>query len=257
MVWFRDARTPEGTRLYVIGDVHGCVEQLIRVHRAIDQDRRRRPAIDWRIVHLGDYVDRGPESRDVISFLRTRMLRDDRVLCIRGNHDQMFADAVAGDLHRLHAWLENGGVETLCSYRVDPDAFVKSLEKSEDMAHRFPETHLEFLNALPVALRFGDYFFVHAGVRPDLPFGEQSVDDLMWIREPFLTWPEEYEAIVVHGHTPVEQIDTRVNRIGIDTGACYGGRLTCLVLEGTAKGMLNGGRVEPLPPPAMPRTGWL
>jgi serine/threonine protein phosphatase 1 len=246
VVWLADARTPDGTRVYAIGDVHGCLDALAGVHRAIGADLLRRPAADWRIVHLGDYVDRGADSRGVIDFLLARMAEDARVLCLRGNHDEMFAQSLAGKRQAAELWLMNGGGETLENYGVSVVRFLDAL-RSGDMTLRIPEAHRGFLDALGTSLRFGDYYFVHAGINPGSALDAQTPHDQLWIREPFLNSDRQFEAVVVHGHTPVRRVAVRPNRIGIDTGAVYGGSLSCLVLEGGSKALLSPTGLVPLP----------
>jgi serine/threonine protein phosphatase 1 len=246
MVWLSDARAPEGMRLYAIGDVHGCLDALVGLHGAIGADLARRPAADWRIVHLGDYVDRGADSRGVIDFLLARSAGDERLLCLRGNHDEMFAQALAGKREAAELWLMNGGGETLESYGASVACWLDAL-RSGDPICAVPEAHRLFLDRLATSVRFGDYYFVHAGIDPGSPLDAQDAQDQLWIREPFLTSDRQFEAVVVHGHTPVRRVAVRPNRIGIDTGAVYGGSLTCLVLEGASKALLSPAGLAPLP----------
>jgi serine/threonine protein phosphatase 1 len=246
MVWLADARAPQGLRLYVIGDVHGCLDALKGVHRAIRTDLARRPVADWRIVHLGDYVDRGAESRGVIDFLVAAMAEDARVLCLRGNHDQMFAQSITGDRRAVDLWLMNGGAETLESYGVALPCFLDAV-RARTPALDIPVRHRKFLDGLVNSLWLGDYYLVHAGIDPRRGLDAQVPEDQLWIRDPFLTSDRQFEAVVVHGHTPAGRVAVRPNRIGIDTGAVYGGSLTCLVLEDNLKGLLSGAGVAPLP----------
>ena len=233
-------------RLYAIGDVHGCLGALADLHRAIGADLAERPPADWRIVHIGDYVDRGADSRGVIDFFLARMAEDDRVVCLRGNHDAMFAQALAGDRRAAEMWLLNGGGETLESYGISVARYLDAL-RSGQSAPDVPGAHRRFLGGLATSVRFGDYYFVHAGIDPDRPLEAQEPHDQLWIREPFLTSDRQFDAVIVHGHTPVRRVAARPNRIGIDTGAVYGGPLTCLVLEDGAKALLCGGGRVPLP----------
>ena len=248
MVWLTDARTPEGMRLYAIGDVHGCLEALHDVHRAIEADLGARPAADWRIVHLGDYVDRGADSRGVLDFLALRMADESRILCLRGNHDDMFVQGLAGDARQREMWLTNGGVETLESYGVGLADYLEMLRSGGVAQDIVPSTHRDLLGALLASARFGDYYFVHAGIDPQRALDEQRAESQLWIRAPFLDCGREFEAVIVHGHTPVPRVEVRANRLGIDTGAVFGGSLTCLVLEGADKGLLTAAGVTPLPP---------
>lgn len=247
-MWLTDARAPEGLRIYAIGDVHGCLNALRATHRAIQADLAARPVDDWRVVHLGDYVDRGPESRGVIDFLMERA-SEPRMLFLRGNHDEMFAGAMAGDRRLTETWLRNGGVETLESYGLALMDVLDSLRAGNDVGDKFPAAHIAFLEKLQQCERLGDYYFVHAGIDPNRTLEEQLPKAQLWIREEFLASSAEYEAVVVHGHTPVPRVAVEMNRIGIDTGAVFGGALSCLVLEGGEAGLLVGDVIEPLPAP--------
>lgn len=245
MVTLAGACAPAGTRLYAIGDVHGCLDALITLHRDIEADLVRRPPGNWRIVHLGDYVDRGVDSRGVVEFL-VRLTSMRRVLCLRGNHDQMFLDALAGEPGAAQLWLVNGGAETLESYGLSVRQFLEH-QAARRPCDAVPKTHRAFLARLKTSARFGQYYFVHAGIDPARRLDAQAAETQLWIREPFLGCRQEFEAVIVHGHTPVRHVEARPNRIGIDTGAVYGGTLSCLVLEGADKHLLSGGRLVPLP----------
>jgi serine/threonine protein phosphatase 1 len=232
-------------RLYAIGDVHGCLDALTALHREIETDLARRPVADWRIVHLGDYVDRGIDSRGVVEFL-LRLASMPRVLCLRGNHDQMLQDALAGEEGAAELWLVNGGSETLESYGLSVPQFMRH-RAGHLPCDAIPKAHRAFLAMLQTSARFGDYYFVHAGIDPARGLAAQEAETQLWIREPFLSCRQEFEAVIVHGHTPVRSVDPRPNRIAIDTGAVFGGPLSCLVLEGRSKGMLlAGAKVVPL-----------
>jgi serine/threonine protein phosphatase 1 len=218
---------PPGMRVYAVGDVHGCDDKLAAMHRLIAADARARPVPRVTLVHLGDYVDRGPDSAAVLDrLLGHSPLPGAEVVNLLGNHEAMMLDACAADAaeEAMPFWLDNGGAQTLRSYGAaaeDPDAW-----------DAVPEDHLEMLRQLPLQHRAGDYLFVHAGVRPGIPLERQDPFDLIWIREPFLSFEGDLPQVVVHGHTPASQPAIRAHRIGIDTGACFGGSLTCLVLEG-------------------------
>ncbi len=229
-----EARTPEGMRLYAIGDVHGCYRELGEAHAKIAADLAASPAADYRIIHVGDYVDRGPDSAAVIERLASMTAADPRVVCLRGNHDQMLADFLA-DASAGDVFLANGGGETLASYGVVPGRFPfrKSPAALRNaFVDRMPKAHRSFIESLPLSVRFGDYFFCHAGIRPGVPLDRQDPEDLIWIRDVFLADDRDNGVVVVHGHTPVSSPEVRANRIDIDTGLVYGGMLTCLVLEG-------------------------
>lgn len=246
MVTTAEARAPRGLRIYAIGDVHGCDAALAGVHELIERDIARRPPEDWRIIHLGDYIDRGPDSRAVIERLIGRLARG-RCYCLRGNHEQMAIDVLLDGAERaLDLWLMNGGVETLANYGVRPPPGITAGELRRAMLETIPAAHQQFLLALPHVVRFGDYAFVHAGIRPGLPLAEQRASDLVWIREPFLSDGRDHGPVIVHGHTPVGAVEASANRINLDTGAVFGGSLTCLVLDGAEKALLGPDRLDPL-----------
>jgi serine/threonine protein phosphatase 1 len=216
-----------GRRVYAIGDIHGCSERLGLVHRQIALDLRNRPADDVTLIHLGDYIDRGPDTAGVLSLLaREPAFPVDRVVNLMGNHEEMALQAIAfGDQRQAEAWLANGGTAALSSWGIPRTAPL------QEWPELLPREHLRFMSRLSLQYRLDDYLFVHAGVRPGIPLTQLSRRDLLWIREPFLSSQEAFGAVVVHGHTPMADPVLRPNRIGIDTGAGRGGRLTCAVLE--------------------------
>jgi serine/threonine protein phosphatase 1 len=198
------------------------------MHWAIAADLAANPVRYSVLVHLGDYVDRGPESRQVIDLLLGSVapqvsLRVD----LRGNHEAMMRQSLDGDRRVAGHWLDNGGEQTLESYNVADPMVVQP----ELWRRSVPDTHMSFLDRLQPMHREGDYVFTHAGIRPGVPLKAQNQDDLMWIREPFLSDRGKRDVVVVHGHTPKKDPEVFDNRIGIDTGAVMGGKLTCLVLE--------------------------
>jgi serine/threonine protein phosphatase 1 len=228
------ATLPPGRRLYAIGDVHGCASRLVAMYRMIERDLAERPVSDATLLHVGDYIDRGPDSAGVVAMLiEGPAVPGVRVVNLRGNHEQMLLTTLAsGSPDAAAHWMANGGMQSLESWRVPwrspPDSW----------ASQIPAEHVAFLSALPVSHSEGPYLFVHAGVRPGVPLHRQSRHDLLWIREPFLSWEGDFGAVVVHGHTPFTEPVVRANRIGIDTGAVLGGALTCAVLEEDRLGFL-------------------
>ena len=223
-----------GVRIYAIGDVHGCLDRLVALHWAISADLAARPIRDSRLIHLGDYVDRGPDSAGVIDLLSGSIAPSvRRRIELRGNHEAMMLAAVSGDERAAQSWLLNGGIETLESYGVPPDLPVRSWADHVPLAHR------QWIGTRPLTHAEDGYLFVHAGIRPGRSVFQQTEDDLLWIREPFLSSLDRHPFVVVHGHTPSSSPALRFNRVGIDTGACMGGALTCLVLEGDQLGFLT------------------
>ena len=233
-----EARTPDNTRLYAIGDVHGCIDQLEQAHEIISGDLAERPVGDHRIIHLGDYVDRGPDSKAVIERLADLTADDPRVVCLLGNHDALMRDFITAPLENGHIWLNDGGGgrKTLEDYGIDTRGWRNSNRVIRDLSQRFGEVlpvhHRQFLDDRPTSIQFGDFFFCHAGIRPGIPLDRQSEEDLTWIRQEFLDDPRDHGVVVVHGHTPAKAPEIKPNRINIDTGAVFGHALTVLVLEG-------------------------
>lgn len=238
-----DASAPEGMRLYAIGDVHGMLEPLREVHGLIADDLAARPVNDWRIIHIGDYIDRGPDSAGVLCFLADRSA-DPRVLAILGNHDEYLRRCLISPDAFVWADWRRFGTATLDSFGIDGTQDWRRL--SDELARRVPQEIKTYLAELPLILRFGDFAFAHAGIRPGVALDAQAQEDLTWIREPFLSSTEDLGVVVVHGHTPTDVVEVRRNRIGIDTGAVFGGPLSCIVLEGTRQALLTPGGIEPL-----------
>lgn len=227
-------------RTYAIGDIHGYLDKLESAHRLISRDRVEHDDTLSPVVHVGDMVDRGPDSRGVLDFLLAGLDRGEPWVVLKGNHDRMFAGFLddpdhhdAGlrvDLNWIHPRL--GGEQTLASYGVTGvgERFLSDLGAAARQA--VPAAHREFLGALPTSFARGEALFVHAGIRPGVPFDRQSETDLVWIRSPFLEDTRDHGALVVHGHTPVDMATHYGNRLNIDTGAGYGNALSAVVLEG-------------------------
>jgi serine/threonine protein phosphatase 1 len=230
---------PKGERLYVVGDIHGRLDLL---NALLDKVKNHAHTNEGKntIVYVGDYIDRGPNSRGVV----------DRVLqsipgftarYLRGNHDQAVLDFLADPLF-YRVWKNYGAPETLVSYGVRPPLFddPQSIVQTRNLfASSLPPDHRRFFENLELSVEAGDYFIVHAGVRPGIGFESQSAQDMMWIREEFLLSGRDHGKVVVHGHTPTTEVIRRKNRIGIDTGAYMSGYLTALVLEGESVEILQ------------------
>jgi len=224
------ARMPK--RLYVIGDIHGRADLLERMIALITRDIEIAPPDDCLTVTLGDYVDRGPHSRQVIECL-ARNPFPTAFVALKGNHEAMLEEFIA-DPSVGRIWRNVGGLETLHSYGVDVAAMMRGQgyeEASKAFRALLPQDHVKFLDELRMSLTVGRYFLCHAGVRPGTPLAKQRPDDLLWIRDEFLASDVDFGKIVVHGHSPVREPEIRPNRINIDTGAFMTGRLTCAVLE--------------------------
>ena len=236
------ATTPPDMRIYAIGDVHGRDDLLQEISEQIEKDLASAPPQVLTVL-LGDYVDRGPHSANVVERLAAGRFPT-QIKALRGNHELLFLQfldnpAVLGD------WRKVGGLETLHSYGVD----IRQALRGKDLRcgasrtrQELPTTHRRFLEATELSATFGDYFFCHAGVRPDVPLESQSPEDLMWIRAEFLRSERPFGKTVVHGHTPVAEPEIKSNRINIDTGAFATSALTCLVLEGPRRRFLTTDR---------------
>ena len=226
------AHIEDNTRIYVIGDIHGRSDLLDQMVEAIKRDLDKNPAADGLTVTLGDYVDRGPDSRGVLDRL-ARNPFPTKYIALKGNHEELF-EAFLNDPSVASQWRRLGGLETLHSYGVSVTAVMvgKGFEEaSRALLKAVPEEHLRFLATLKLSMSVGEYFLCHAGVRPGIPLERQRAEDLLWIRDEFLNSRTSFGKVVVHGHTPVASPEVLPTRINIDTGAFATGRLTCLVLE--------------------------
>lgn len=227
------ASTPPQTRIYAVGDIHGRADLLSETIARIEDDLLRRPIAHAPEIYLGDYIDRGPDSKAVIDILAARMVRK-HVACLRGNHEDLM-ERFLRDPDALRSWLKLGGMPTLTSYGVPSQSNTTSAgDLHRQFRRAFPRAHALFLKCLVPWICCGDYLFVHAGIRPMVPLDRQDVVDLLWIRDDFLKSQRDHGKLIIHGHTPVPHPDVRHNRINIDTGAWHSGRLTCLMLEGAS-----------------------
>lgn len=223
---------PDGLRLYAIGDIHGRADLLAAMHDLIDRIDAAQPAERTIEIVLGDMIDRGPASAEVLSRLLDRArLRE--VKALRGNHEDMLLHFLA-NAEGLSRWARLGGLDTLQSYGVRPDGPIDdavAIRTARLARAAIPPEHLAFLTGLPSSWTFGGFTFVHAGLRPGCPLPAQAERDLLEIREPFLSHAGSFGTYVIHGHTPTRDVEIRHNRINLDTGAFATGRLSALLLE--------------------------
>ncbi|MBT3069924.1 serine/threonine protein phosphatase [Rhodomicrobium sp. Az07] len=239
------ASVPRAMRVYAVGDIHGRLDLTEIILDLINADQRERGILPAMIVFLGDYVDRGPSSKEVVDRLLGDLGECLSPVFIKGNHESLLLSFLRDAQDNF--WLKNGGDSALLSYGVDAD-LVKFATRGtptglQEASARFrdalPESHLSFYRNLRPCFRVGGYFFVHGGVRPGVPLEEQCEEDLLWIRDPFLTSNKDFGAVVVHGHTPAREPQLLPNRIGLDTYAFKSNRLTAVGLEGTRRWILS------------------
>jgi serine/threonine protein phosphatase 1 len=227
-------RIPDKVLVYAVGDIHGRLDLLDSLLAKIEADLETRSADRTLLVFLGDLIDRGPDSSGVIERLRTFQKPTVQPVFLMGNHEEVLLTILEGNDRIVPDWLRFGGFECATSYGVDRDALKSGNRKAiGDCVRRMvPEAHREFLASFADSFRVGNYFFTHAGIRPGIPIDQQSAQDLRWIRSPFLEHNERHPMMVVHGHTICTQVEERVGRIGIDTGAYRSGVLTAIGLQG-------------------------
>jgi len=231
---------PSGQRVYAIGDVHGRLDLLEALLNRIERDNASRDIADVTLILLGDLIDRGTRSRDVVAKVRAGVAWA-RTIALMGNHESIMLDSLDGKRSELERWLKFGGRQTLESWGVKPIIFdfgtlddilfeARSVISSDDR---------KWLSQLRRNLRIGDYYFVHAGVRPGVPLEHQTADDCLWIRNDFLDSRRKHGAVIVHGHSIQADVEERPNRIGLDTGAYYTGLLTAVGIEGSERWFLS------------------
>ena len=236
-------RVPDGQRIYAIGDIHGRADLLNEIRAQILEDYAATgDGLAATVVYLGDYIDRGTESREVVELLLSQPLAGLTSVFLKGNHEEALLRFLEQPAIGPQ-WFGFGGEATVMSYGVaaarNQNNETRFADISAELRERLPSAHKAFLEALTLQFRAGDYLFVHAGIRPGCPLEDQDSDDLLWIRGEFLNSSEDHGVMVVHGHTPTARPDVRRNRIGIDTGAFASGTLTCLVLEGAGRRFLT------------------
>jgi serine/threonine protein phosphatase 1 len=226
---------PAGVRIYAFGDIHGRADLLEKMFAVIDVDVSRNPVERPIEVYLGDYIDRGPYSCETLKLLIERSQTREMV-CLKGNHEAYCLE-VLRDPAKVDDWRQIGGLQTLLSYGVQPSLNPTAAEQVrliKELKAAMPRDHVRFLQGLKSSFSCGDFFFVHAGVKPGIPLDEQQEHDLLWIRDEFLDSEEDFGKFIVHGHTPVRAPDIRANRANIDTGAYATGNLTLLTIQGSS-----------------------
>jgi serine/threonine protein phosphatase 1 len=230
-----------GWRAYVVGDVHGRLDLLEDLLSKIGDELEQQPQRKALLVFLGDLIDRGPSSAQVLERLRSYSRPGVRTIFLLGNHEEVLLRILKGEETLLGSWLNFGGMECIESYRVDPRTIEPLDPKGKLVAIRraVPLEHVKFLESFVYTCRFGDDLFVHAGIRPGIQIEQQRQTDLRWIREPFLFDETDHGFVVVHGHTIRPEVEALPNRIGIDTGAYRTGVLTALAIEGSRTWVLD------------------
>ena len=237
---------PTGVRIYAVGDIHGRLDLLNQLLARIGDDMSSRPAIRPVSIFLGDYIDRGPSSRETIDRLIEHGETNESVF-LKGNHEEIAINCLR-DRGLFERWMRLGGLETLMSYGIAPRASFddKQIVRLQAAFHEaLPQSHFRFFRDLQTSFACGDYFFAHAGVKPDIPLSRQKDSDLLWIRQEFLSSRDDFGKIIIHGHTPTRDIEVGPNRVNIDTGAFASGRLTCLVIDESSLSVIDtGGRSD-------------
>ena len=231
---------PAGLRIYAFGDIHGRLDLLDQLLARVNADIALRPAVRPICIFLGDYIDRGPSSRETIDRLIEHAEMNESMF-LKGNHE-LIAIKCLSDRSLFDQWRRLGGLETLMSYgvRLGTLANGRQIAELQSAFHSaLPQAHFRFFRDLQNSFACGDFFFAHAGAKPNVELSQQKESDLLWIREEFLSSSYDFGKIIVHGHTPTHEIEVGPNRINIDTGAFATGRLTCLVIEGESLSVID------------------
>lgn len=238
---------PQGYRAYVVGDVHGRLDLLDELLGKIEAEAGRTSGAEVLLVFVGDIIDRGPNSAQVVERLRTYRHSGIRPIFLLGNHEEVLLRVLEGDAELITKWRWFGGNECLQSYGVDVKRMASGPDALAAVRSAIPKDHVDFLKGFGDTFRFGDYLFVHAGLRPGVALAAQTQQDLRWIRGPFLDDDSDHGFVVVHGHTIINHVEERSNRIGIDTGAYTTGILTALAIEENRRWYLDTRQVAEAP----------
>ncbi|CAN5197779.1 metallophosphoesterase family protein [soil metagenome] len=236
-------RTDPGDRVYAIGDIHGRIDLLnLLLAKMEAHSQSLPPCQDVHVIILGDMIDRGPHSAEVVSLIRKYQRGSSSLIALKGNHEDLLLQALEGYPGILRAWMKTGGEQTLRSFGIDPAELGDNpLEAARIIERAIPAPLIGWIRDLPLTARSGDYFFCHAGIRPGVALRKQASNDLMWIREDFLNHEGDHGAVIVHGHNIHTEVQMHANRIGIDTGAYRSGVLTALYLEDDKREILSVG----------------
>ena len=224
------------SQIFVVGDIHGCHILLKQIHKKI-LDKSNNTSDNKLLIYLGDYIDRGSKIKETIQALLDFQPNNFQQIFLLGNHEQMMLDFINNVPDSLYLWILNGGDETLNSYGIKETAFYKNQTKNNEMirnelVNNIPKDHLQFFNNLSLFHQWGEYFFVHAGIDPEIPLEKQDKNTLIWQRRrKFLANTKMFEKIIVHGHTPQPKVENLENRINLDTGAFYTEILSCLIID--------------------------
>lgn len=227
-------QTPEGQVAYAVGDVHGCYDEMRALLDRIEAHAAVHAPHGYTLVMLGDLMDRGPDSKAVVEYLRSYNPLGAELVFIMGNHEELFLKTLRGDIETMQAWFRFGGKQTVRSYgvrnlgeiEINPQGLIMRIQKA------VPREHIKFMESFQDSFVFGNYLFVHAGIKPGVALPEQTSKDMRWIRDRFLSYAKPHPYKVVHGHSIVPEALNLPNRIAVDTGAFKGGSLTAVVLRG-------------------------
>ena len=235
------------SQVFAVGDIHGCRDLLQNMHKKILESSQNVEGKKL-LIYLGDYIDRGPDIKETIQTLIDFQPENFKQVFLLGNHEQMLLEFISGSKNSPYIWLGNGGLETFKSYGIDLSKYIDDTKMElyhdkkirKQLLESIPPSHKDFFNQLQLSYEWDNYFFVHAGINPDLPLDKQEKETMLWTREKSFFNPKmTCSKIIVHGHTPVEKIEKYPFRINLDTGSFYSGKLSCLKIENGKLSFLN------------------